>query len=92
MSLYRRQSILKIVIETDLIDLASFTDHKIIFLDPDGIKGQWTATINGFNMEYELQTESLKRGKYQIQPVVYLNEKVLPGSLLMFEVEPGLLT
>ena len=92
MSTYRAQKILNIGFEFQE-DISEYDSFKILFTDPAGVKGEWTATRNGNVIEYEFTgADELKQGIYRLQPVAYSAAgRPLPGDPVTLTVAPSLL-
>lgn len=54
MSIYVNQSYINIQLDTD-VDLTGGTGAKIHYTKPGGETGYWNGTVNGENIEYEVQ-------------------------------------
>lgn len=58
MSIYLNQSYITIQMDTD-VDVSTATSSKINYTKPGGTTGSWTASVNGQNIEYEVQPGDL---------------------------------
>ena len=55
MSVFRTQSLLTIILETNYSNLASATETKIRYTKPNNKKGEWDAVVSGTTLRYDVQ-------------------------------------
>lgn len=54
MSVFKKQNLLRIELQTYDEDLASASVKRILYKKPDGTKGYWEASIDGTKLYYDL--------------------------------------
>ena len=68
---FKNQTLLTIVLETNYASLASATVKKILYKDPNGRVGSWNATSSGTTLTYNISTDDVIRaGRWEFQSYI----------------------
>lgn len=83
MSVFKKQSLLTLKLETNYDDLAAATVKRILFKRPDGTEGFWNADQEGTLLVYNLQNGDInKEGNWQFQTYIEVGGKNAPGTIV----------
>jgi len=67
---FKQQGLLTIKLDTGY-DLSLATVHKIFYQKPDKTTGEWTATVNGTELVYEVQNTDIdQKGTWKFQSYI----------------------
>jgi hypothetical protein len=91
MNLFKTQSLFKLSLETSL-NLASATTTRIYYEKQSGVKGYWTATVNGTKLEYEVQNSDIDEdGLWKFQAYVVVGGRTGFGDVVSQYFEKNIL-
>lgn len=90
MSIYKGQSLVKIILETGQ-SLSAATLTEILYKKPDGAKGSWTATVNGTALEYNVQAGDLdQEGIWSLQSKIVIAGRTGLGKTTQLKIDPSI--
>ena len=81
MAIFKNQTLLTIQLNTG-IDVSASTTTKVLYQKPNNTSGEWTATVSGTNVVYDVQSSDLDvAGTWKVQPLVTIGGKVGYGEI-----------
>lgn len=91
MSIFKNQSLLKIVLETST-DLTAATNLKILYKKPSQKTGSFTGVANGQNIEYTVADGDIdEAGDWQFQAYFEESTRKAYGDKVIVKVEDSIL-
>lgn len=83
---YNTQGYLTIRLDTG-ISLATATDPKIVYIKPNGAKGEWVATISGTHLEYAAANDTFDVvGQWSVQAYVLIDGRNAFGKIAAINI------
>lgn len=80
--LFKNTGLLQLSLDTG-ISLTSAVNPKILYVKPDGTKGEWVATISGTSVQYNLSNTDINvAGTWQFQAYVEIGGKIGRGEIV----------
>lgn len=71
MHVFKKQSLLTIKLETNYSDLAAASTTKILYKKPDETKGEWSASVAGTKLVYNLTNGEIDQiGTWEFQAYI----------------------
>lgn len=73
------------------IDLSSATSPKILYENPNGVSGEWDATISGQNIEYTTATTDITISNlWKFQAQVTIGGNIYKGQIATMYIQESL--
>ena len=69
-------------------DLSSATDTKILYTKPNGVPGEWVATVSGTSLTYSTANDDIDQdGVWKVQPFYKIAGANKYGKIVKFTVD-----
>lgn len=87
--LFQNQTLASVILDTEY-DISGATVLKIKYKKPNGVSGEWTGTLNGQKIVYDVVSENDLNvsGRWELQAFATIGGKNIYGESTQMEIYP----